>query len=180
MSKPRPQVVDLPPPPPGLANPSGAPQGADWRAPGPLSPANNPQVQNQAPGPFNMPPVVHPKSMDPLAKLGFFKALYHFMTDKSATIPGRLFVLFVAIYVISPVDAVPELVSGPFGLLDDLGLAGVAAMYLMWVLGPYRDGTRTLVANNPTPNAPPQPLVTHSNAFRTSIRTRFSIRYRAL
>jgi uncharacterized membrane protein YkvA (DUF1232 family) len=125
-----------------------------------------------------MPPVVHPKSMAPLAKLGFFKALYHFMTDKSATIPGRLFVLFVAIYVISPIDAIPELVSGPFGLLDDLGLAGVAAMYLMWVLGPYRDGSRTLVANNPTPNAPPQqPLLSshervqnfHSNAFFSSV-----------
>ena len=33
------------------------------------------------------------------------------------------------IYVISPVDAFPELVAGPFGLVDDVGVAigGIAA-----------------------------------------------------
>ncbi|MFO0662081.1 MAG: YkvA family protein [Polyangiaceae bacterium] len=152
MSKPRPQIVDLPPPPPGLSPQAGAVPNANWQTPGPLTP-NQPQAVQQ--GPFNAPPMVHPKAMDPLAKIGFFKALYHFMTDKSASMLGRFFVLFVAVYVISPVDALPEMVAGPFGLLDDLGLAGVAAMYLMWVLGPYRDGSRTLVANNPTPAPPP-------------------------
>src|SRR4051794_29568577 len=103
MSKPRPQAFDLPPPPPGLTDPAVQPAGADWRAPAPMAQQPSAAVGNPMPSPLNGPPVMHPKAMDPLAKLGFFKALYHFMTDKSATVLGRLFVLFVAVYVVCPI-----------------------------------------------------------------------------
>ncbi len=36
---------------------------------------------------------------------------------------GMILVLVCFVYVFSPVDLVPEVVFGPFGLVDDLGVA---------------------------------------------------------
>jgi hypothetical protein len=42
---------------------------------------------------------------------------------------GWCFALFCGAYILSPVDLVPELVTGPFGLIDDAGalVAGICA-----------------------------------------------------
>ena len=42
---------------------------------------------------------------------------------------GWCFALFCGAYILSPVDLVPELVTGPFGLIDDAGalVAGMCA-----------------------------------------------------
>jgi uncharacterized membrane protein YkvA (DUF1232 family) len=34
------------------------------------------------------------------------------------------------IYLVSPVDALPEAVLGPFGLIDDLGVVGAVGMFV--------------------------------------------------
>ena len=34
------------------------------------------------------------------------------------------------IYLVSPVDALPELALGPFGLVDDLGVVGAVGMFV--------------------------------------------------
>jgi uncharacterized membrane protein YkvA (DUF1232 family) len=34
------------------------------------------------------------------------------------------------VYLLSPVDVLPEAVLGPFGLLDDLGVVGAVAMFV--------------------------------------------------
>ena len=38
-------------------------------------------------------------------------------------IVGWTFAIFAGGYCLSPVDVVPELVAGPFGLIDDVGMA---------------------------------------------------------
>ena len=44
-------------------------------------------------------------------------------------IVGWAMAIFCGIYAISPVDVVPEVVLGPFGLIDDIGavVAGIGA-----------------------------------------------------
>jgi uncharacterized membrane protein YkvA (DUF1232 family) len=44
-------------------------------------------------------------------------------------IVGWAFAIFAGVYCLSPVDVVPEIVAGPFGLIDDIGvaIAGFAA-----------------------------------------------------
>lgn len=44
------------------------------------------------------------------------------------------------LYTISPVDIVPELLVGPLGFLDDLGLWGVLLAILRWELGRFEKG----------------------------------------
>jgi uncharacterized membrane protein YkvA (DUF1232 family) len=74
----------------------------------------------------------------PPAKIGLFKAFYQFMTDSRASLPGKLFIVAVFLYVIMPIDFIPD-VAPIIGWLDDLGLAGLAVAYLSSALGPYRD-----------------------------------------
>lgn len=38
-------------------------------------------------------------------------------------IVGWTFAIFAGVYCLSPVDVVPEIVAGPFGLIDDVGMA---------------------------------------------------------
>lgn len=38
-------------------------------------------------------------------------------------IVGWTFAIFAGAYCLSPVDVVPEIVAGPFGLIDDVGMA---------------------------------------------------------
>ena len=44
-------------------------------------------------------------------------------------IVGWTFAIFAGVYCLSPVDIIPEIVAGPFGLIDDVGMAiaGIAA-----------------------------------------------------
>jgi len=47
--------------------------------------------------------------------------------------------LFGVIYVISPVDFMPEIILGPFGIADDLALAAVAVAALLSSAEDYLD-----------------------------------------
>lgn len=38
-------------------------------------------------------------------------------------IVGWTFALLAGMYCLSPVDVIPEIVAGPFGLIDDVGMA---------------------------------------------------------
>ena len=38
-------------------------------------------------------------------------------------IVGWTFAVFAGVYCLSPVDVIPEIVAGPFGLIDDVGMA---------------------------------------------------------
>ena len=74
----------------------------------------------------------------PVAHIGLFRACWNFMKDPNATIVGKTFIVAVFLYVVSPIDFVPELAMPVVGWLDDLGFAAIAAGYLATVLGPYR------------------------------------------
>jgi uncharacterized membrane protein YkvA (DUF1232 family) len=42
------------------------------------------------------------------------------------------------VYGLSPIDIIPELLTGPFGLVDDLGVLGGAAFAVWKLLGSRR------------------------------------------
>ncbi len=44
------------------------------------------------------------------------------------------------VYTLSPLDAIPELLVGPVGLIDDLGLWGVLAAIFRWEFGRFEKG----------------------------------------
>ena len=77
------------------------------------------------------------KELPAHGQIGYLRALARFFRDPKASTLGKLFVLATVVYVVSPVDFVPD-VAPIIGWLDDLGLAGVAIAYLARVLGPYR------------------------------------------
>lgn len=89
----------------------------------------------------------------PVAHIGLFRAFYNFMRDPNATPVGKLFIVAVFLYVVSPIDFVPELAMPMVGFLDDLGMAAVAAGYLATVLGPYRTAPGPVLPANSEPPA---------------------------
>ena len=70
-------------------------------------------------------------------KLGRLAALARFFRDKDAPLSGKLFVIATIVYVICPIDFIPD-VAPVIGWLDDLGLAGAALVYLSRVTEKYR------------------------------------------
>ncbi|MBX9653773.1 DUF1232 domain-containing protein [bacterium] len=52
-------------------------------------------------------------------------------------IVGWLFAAFCGVYLVSPIDVLPEALVGPFGLVDDLGalVAGVLSARAAWKAG---------------------------------------------
>jgi uncharacterized membrane protein YkvA (DUF1232 family) len=64
------------------------------------------------------------------------KALVRYFRDPSASLFGKLFVLAAVVYVVCPVDLIPDVPI--VGWLDDLGVAGVAMAFLGKVTERYR------------------------------------------
>ncbi len=72
-----------------------------------------------------------------MRKVGWFRALKLYYQDPSRSTLGKLVVFFALIYVISPVDLIPDV---PFiGWLDDLGVFGLATAWLTRTISHYRD-----------------------------------------
>lgn len=69
-------------------------------------------------------------------KLGRLTAFFRYLRDPSASVLGKLFVVFAAAYVVWPADLIPDVPI--VGWLDDLGVASVALAYLGHVVGRYR------------------------------------------
>lgn len=65
------------------------------------------------------------------------RAFARYMKDSEAGLFGKLFVVAAAIYVVMPLDAIPD-VAPVIGWLDDLGVATVALFFLSRALAPYR------------------------------------------
>ncbi len=69
-------------------------------------------------------------------KLGWFRGLYRYYRDPSASPLGKLIVFLAAIYVVLPTDLIPDV---PFiGWLDDIGVMGLATMWLGRMVSKYR------------------------------------------
>jgi uncharacterized membrane protein YkvA (DUF1232 family) len=73
-----------------------------------------------------------------LAKIGRARALVRYFRDREASILGKLFVLLAVVYVISPVDLIPD--AFPIvGWLDDMGVMSLAVAFMWKVVGRYRE-----------------------------------------
>ena len=72
-----------------------------------------------------------------LAKIGRARALVRYFRDPAASIFGKLFVLAAVVYVICPVDLIPDVPI--VGWLDDIGVMGVAVAWMWKVVGRYRE-----------------------------------------
>jgi uncharacterized membrane protein YkvA (DUF1232 family) len=86
--------------------------------------------------------------MKSLAKIGRIRALVRYFRDPAASLVGKLFVFLALVYVISPVDAIPDVVP-VVGWLDDVGIMSLAVAWMWKVVGRYREAP-TLV---PSPRA---------------------------
>ena len=64
-------------------------------------------------------------------------AIWRFFRDPNGSKLGKLFVLAAVVYVIMPIDFVPDLVP-VVGWLDDLGVMALATFYLVRVAKQYR------------------------------------------
>lgn len=85
------------------------------------------------------------------ARVGHLRALVRFFRDRQASLAGKIFVALTVVYVVSPVDAIPDVVP-IVGWLDDVGIIGVALAYLGRVLDRYRHPVIELpVAPEPEP-----------------------------
>lgn len=71
-----------------------------------------------------------------MRKLGWFRGLYRYYKDPSASPLGKLVVFLGVLYVILPVDLIPDV---PFvGWLDDIGVMGLATAWLARKVSTYR------------------------------------------
>lgn len=68
--------------------------------------------------------------------VGRLRALVRFFRDPSASVFGKLFVLLAVVYVVCPVDLIPDVPI--VGWLDDLGVASLAMAYLARTVARYR------------------------------------------
>ena len=75
--------------------------------------------------------------MKTLATVGRARALYRYFRDPAASVLGKLFVLAALVYVISPADAIPDVLP-VVGWLDDIGVMGLAVAWMWKVVGAYR------------------------------------------
>ncbi|MBI5479649.1 MAG: DUF1232 domain-containing protein [Deltaproteobacteria bacterium] len=86
-------------------------------------------------------------------RIGHLRALGRFFRDPQASLAGKIFVALAVAYVVSPIDAIPDVVP-VIGWLDDVGIIGAALAYLSRVLDRYRHPVIE-VASAPLPEAAP-------------------------
>jgi uncharacterized membrane protein YkvA (DUF1232 family) len=63
-------------------------------------------------------------------------SLKRYYKDPSASIFGKLIALFALVYVVMPVDLIPDVPI--VGWLDDLGVMGLATAWLLRAVARYR------------------------------------------
>jgi len=76
--------------------------------------------------------------MKTLVKIGRARALSRYFRDPAASLIGKGFVLLALVYVISPADAIPDVLP-VVGWLDDIGVMGLAVAWMWRVVGRYRE-----------------------------------------
>ncbi len=75
---------------------------------------------------------------DTVARIGRARALVRYFRDREASLLGKLFVLAALVYVVSPVDLIPDAIP-IVGWLDDVGVMGLAVAWMWRVVGRYRE-----------------------------------------
>ena len=73
-----------------------------------------------------------------VAKIGRARALIRYFRDREASLLGKLFVLAALVYVVSPVDLIPDAIP-IVGWLDDVGVMSLAVAWMWRIVGRYRE-----------------------------------------
>jgi uncharacterized membrane protein YkvA (DUF1232 family) len=73
-----------------------------------------------------------------LKKRGWISAFWLYMRDNEASIFGKLLALFAVLYMVSPVDLVPDVIP-VFGWLDDIGVVALVGAWLTRRISEYRE-----------------------------------------
>ena len=73
----------------------------------------------------------------PQPKVGWLRALARYYRDRDASVFGKLIALVAIVYVVMPMDLVPDVVP-VVGWLDDLGVMGLATAWLLRVVARYQ------------------------------------------
>lgn len=81
-------------------------------------------------------PALSSRNMKTLATVGRARALVRYFRDREASILGKVFVLAAVVYVISPIDMIPDVPI--VGWLDDIGVMSLAVAWMWKVVGRYR------------------------------------------
>jgi uncharacterized membrane protein YkvA (DUF1232 family) len=87
----------------------------------------------------------------PQLPIGYFAAIWRFFRDPNGSKLGKLFVLATIVYIIMPLDFIPDL-APIIGWIDDIGLAALATAYLVRVAKQYRQMSML-------PQPTPQPAI---------------------
>jgi uncharacterized membrane protein YkvA (DUF1232 family) len=82
-----------------------------------------------------------------LARIGRARAIVRYFRDREASLLGKLFVLAALVYVVSPVDFIPDAI--PFvGWLDDIGVMSLAVAWMWRIVGRYRENAPEKLATD--------------------------------
>jgi uncharacterized membrane protein YkvA (DUF1232 family) len=73
-----------------------------------------------------------------LARIGRARAVIRYFRDREASVLGKLFVLAALVYVVSPVDLIPDAIP-IVGWLDDVGVMTLAVAWMWRIVGRYRE-----------------------------------------
>ena len=70
-----------------------------------------------------------------------WRSLMGLIRDKGYKIPLVRKILYIAslLYIISPIDFIPELLVPPFGLIDDIGALAFFLMLILYEIDQYED-----------------------------------------
>jgi uncharacterized membrane protein YkvA (DUF1232 family) len=66
----------------------------------------------------------------------FLKLYWRLFKDQRVPIRAKAILIAAALYVISPVDLVPELIAPLFGVVDDIGVMLIAARWFISLCPP--------------------------------------------
>ncbi len=72
-----------------------------------------------------------------LPAVGSVVAAWRFFRDRDGSLLVKLLFLLALVYVVMPVDAVPDVIP-VVGWLDDLGVVAIASAFLWRAIEPYR------------------------------------------
>lgn len=75
-----------------------------------------------------------PKDLDSVQVTAVAGQAAALMKDKEVSRRYKLIVLICTVLLVSPVDLLPELVLGPFGLIDDAGYLATGVTYAIFAL----------------------------------------------
>ena len=72
-----------------------------------------------------------------LKRLGWTTAMWRYLRDRDASVFGKLLAVFAVVYVVMPVDLIPD-VPG-IGWLDDMGVVALVGAWLTRRISEYRE-----------------------------------------